>query len=311
MAGDGTVLVTGATGNIGAGLVPLLVDAGVKVRALVRNEAKAQALQARGADVVVGNLDNAGSVRAAVHGVDKIFLLTWNGLTAPKQASNVIQAAKRVGSPGIVRLSAYGSPRSRIIRDHSAIDEEIVASGLPFTFIKPTFFMQNSMMAAQTVASDGRIYMPFKNGRVGMPDVRDIVDVAAHVLTTGGHQGREYIVTGPESISFHDVAAALSEALGKDVQYVNVPLEAGKQAMLGMGCRNGSQTGTRSSSRTSPTTGATACRPTWRSCSAARHAPSGSSLATSLSTSKFQPQLDVSPEPVQSKNRRVTSQLQH
>ncbi len=91
------------------------------------------------------------------------------------------------------------------------------------------------MMAAQTVASDGVVYMPFKDGKLGMIDVRDIVDVAVKVLTEDGHQDKTYTLTGPESVSFHDVAAALSKALGKEVKYVDVPLEAAREAMVGMG----------------------------------------------------------------------------
>ena len=95
--------------------------------------------------------------------------------------------------------------------------------------------MQNTMMAAQTVASDGVVYMPFKDGKIDMVDVRDVADVALKVLTEDGHEGREHTLTGPASISFHDVAAGLSKALGKEVQYVDVPLEAGREAMVGMG----------------------------------------------------------------------------
>ena len=109
------------------------------------------------------------------------------------------------------------------------------ASGLPYTIIAPHFFMQNTMMAAQTVASDGVVYMPFRDGKTGMIDVRDIVDVAFKVLTEDGHEGKTYDLTGPESISFHDVAAGLSKVLGKEVKYVDVPLEAGREAMVGMG----------------------------------------------------------------------------
>ena len=72
-------------------------------------------------------------------------------------------------------------------------------------------------------------------GKIGMIDVRDVVDVAVKVLTEDGHQGKTYSLTGPASISFHDVAAALSKALGKEVNYVNVPLEAARQAMISMG----------------------------------------------------------------------------
>ncbi len=95
--------------------------------------------------------------------------------------------------------------------------------------------MQNTLMAAQTVASDGALYMPMKEGKFGMIDVRDIVDVAAKVLTEAGHEGKTYGLTGPASISYHDIAAGLSKALGKEVKYVDVPLEAAREAMVGMG----------------------------------------------------------------------------
>ena len=109
------------------------------------------------------------------------------------------------------------------------------ASGLPHNIIKPHFFMQNTMMAAQTVASEGVVYMAMKDGKMGIIDVRDIVDVAVKVLTEDGHEGKTYNLTGPVSISFHDVAAGLSGALGKNVSYVDVPLEAVRERMIGMG----------------------------------------------------------------------------
>ena len=123
----------------------------------------------------------------------------------------------------------------RISGQHAETDAELKASGLPYNIIRPHFFMQNIMMAAQTVASDGLVYMAFKDGKTGMIDVRDVADVAVKVLTEDGHEGKTYNLTGPASISFHDVAAALSKALGKQVNYVDVPFEAARQAMIGMG----------------------------------------------------------------------------
>jgi uncharacterized protein YbjT (DUF2867 family) len=86
--------------------------------------------------------------------------------------------------------------------------------------------MQNTMMAAQTISSDGVIYWDMKDGKLGMIDVRDIVDVAAAVLTGSGHEGKSYILTGPEAISLQDVADTFSKVLGKDFKYVSVPGEA-------------------------------------------------------------------------------------
>ena len=235
MSNTSTVLIVGATGNVGSTLVPLLRAAGVHVRALVRDEAKAQPLRDQGVQVVFGDPDRPETLNAALDGADKVYLITWNGPTGAAHGHNIITAAMRTGRPHIVKQGGFGSPRSRIIQQHWQTEYELRTSGLPFTLVRPTFFMQNVMMAAPTVAADGVIHMPFKDGRVGMIDVRDIAEAAAAVLTSDGHVGQEYILTGPKSITFHDVAAALSAALYKPVQYVDVPLEAAKQAIVAAG----------------------------------------------------------------------------
>jgi uncharacterized protein YbjT (DUF2867 family) len=188
-----------------------------------------------GVEIVVGDLDQPETIDPAVEGVDKIYLLTWNGPTQAQQAENVIKAAKRAGNPHIVRHSMWGSEKSRIIQQGDQVEEAVKSSGLPWTLLKPTFYMQNTMMAAQTIASDGAIYWDMKDGKLGMIDVRDIVDAALAVLTGSGHEGKSYILTGPEAISLHDVASTFSNVLGKEVKYVSVPGEAALESMVGMG----------------------------------------------------------------------------
>jgi len=235
MASAGKILVTGATGNTGSGLVPALCSAGVEVRALVRDESKAQPLKDAGAEIVVGDLDRPETIGPAVKGVDKIYLLTWNGPTQAQQVKNVIDAAKQAGNPHIVRHSMWGSDKSRIIQQGLEAEETVKSSGLPWTLLKPTFFMQNTMMAAQTIASNGVIYWDVGDGKIGTIDIRDIVDVAVAVLTGSGHEGKSYILTGPKAISFHDMAATFSNVLGKEVNYVSVPHEAAFDSMVTMG----------------------------------------------------------------------------
>lgn len=230
------ILVTGATGNTGTGLVPALLDAGLDVRAFVRDdEEKAQALREAGAEIVVGDLDRPETIEAAVQGVDKIYLLTWNGPTQLQQVENVLDVARHAGAPHIVRHSMWGSENSRIIKQGDQAEESLKSSGLPWTILKPTFFMQNTMLARQTIASDGVIYWDMGDGKLAMIDVRDIVDAAVAVLSGTGHEGQSYILTGPEPISMHDVADTLSDILDKEVTYVSVPGEAALQSMVGMG----------------------------------------------------------------------------
>ena len=238
MSDNGKILVTGATGNVSSALITALVNRGVNVRGLVRDESKGESLKSSGVEVAVGNLNDSGSIEKALEGIEKVFLLTPVGEDAPQQARNVIDAALKQGSPYIVRMSAIKAASdapSRNSRAHAETEEYLKNSGLPYTILKPHFFMQNLMMAAESIASEGKIYMPFKDGKLGMVDIRDIADVSAVILTEEGHEGKTYTPTGPKSISLSDVAAAFSSALDKEVNYIDVPMEAADESLSGMG----------------------------------------------------------------------------
>ena len=231
------ILVTGATGNTGSGLVPTLLAAGARVRALVRTANKAEALRKQGAEVVVADLGDPSALDAVVAGVDKIYLCLFNGPEQANHGRNLLAAARKAGRPHIVHHNASGSDRSRIIRHINEIESELRASGLPWTILRPTFYLQNMMMAIPTVQSHGAIYLPMKDGRMAMTDVRDIVDVAAHVLTapTSAHDGKTYELTTPETFTIAEFATALGAELGKPVNYLPVPISAARESMVGMG----------------------------------------------------------------------------
>jgi len=230
------ILVTGATGNTCSILIPALLNAGHSVRALVRNEVKAQGLEEAGAELFVGDLDNIATLQGAFDGIDTVYLCLWNGPTAETQGMNVIEAIKRSGmNPFVVRHSAYGSPDSRIIQQIIATDDLLKASGLRWTSIKPTFFMQNIMMAAPSIQNAGQIYWDWADGKAGMLDIRDVADSAFGALTGKAEEGKEYILTGPAPVSFHEIAEVFTRILDKDVTYIPVPHVAAKDAMMGMG----------------------------------------------------------------------------
>ena len=231
-------LVTGATGNVGSLVIANLVASGVKVRALVRDETKAQSVRDSGVEVVIGDLDNPNTLAAAFEGVGKLFLLTAPNPNAATQASNAITAASQAGVSHVVRLSALFIQEdgpARVGRSHAVTENELKSSGLPYTIVRSQFFMQNLLMAKPTIETDGAIYMPMKDGRIGMVDVRDIADVVSIVLTSDGHEGKTYTLTGPTSISLNDVAEALANQLGKPIAYVDVPLEAAHEGMVEAG----------------------------------------------------------------------------
>jgi uncharacterized protein YbjT (DUF2867 family) len=239
MSNVGITLVAGATGNTGSGVAATLLARGRRVRALVRNEAKAAALRERGAEVAVVDLDRPETLTDGLLAeVSDVYFVTWNGPSALRQSRNLLETIVRTGTrPRVVRLSAFGTPQSRIISELAQCEDDLKASGLSWTILKPTFFMQNVMMAAATVDEQGAVYWDWGSGRAGMIDVRDVVDCAVGALTgsAGDVAGETFVLTGPTPIGFADVAAVLSEVIGRPVEYIPVSHEASREAMIGMG----------------------------------------------------------------------------
>src|SRR5262249_51171719 len=120
----------------------------------------------------------------------------------------------------------------RFLRRHGEAEKELEASGLAFTHLQPNQFMEVFLRFQPTIASEGKFYGASKDSVVSPVDVRDIAAVAVAVLTGSGHEGKRYVITGPEALTYSEVAEKLSSATGKKVTYVDIPLEAAKQAML-------------------------------------------------------------------------------
>jgi uncharacterized protein YbjT (DUF2867 family) len=150
---------------------------------------------------------------------------------------NMVKAARRAGTPHMVKFSVLGAdPRSacRILSDHGQIEKQIEASGLPFTHLRPNTFMQNLLMFAGTI-KQGNFALPAGETRMSTVDIRDIAAVAVQVLTGSGHAGKTYEITGPEALSYGDMARKLTAVLGKPVQYVNLTPADFKSGMLQWG----------------------------------------------------------------------------
>jgi|TARA_A100001518_G_C1224740_1_gene71800 uncharacterized protein YbjT (DUF2867 family) len=204
----------------------------------VRNPAKAKNLERLGVELRVGDLEKPWTLGAAFEGADTAWLLTPPGPRAPEQSSNALWAARNAGVSHVVRLSAIGASHTAPTingRLHGLSDTELIGSGIPYTIVKPHFFMQNLLMAAQSIAEQGAIYLPLGDSRMGLIDSRDIAEFAAKVLTTPGHEGKTYTITGPVSITMHEVAEVIGRAIKKEVKYVPITLEDAWKAMVNEG----------------------------------------------------------------------------
>jgi len=231
-------LVVGATGTNGREVVQQLAREGVAVRALVRNVEKAADLSGPNVTLAQGDLDNPPSLDAALAGVERALFI------APVDARYVgwfrtfLDAALRARTPHIVKFSgmtADPESPSEILRQHGETDRMLAESGLGYTILRPNSFYQNMLWSSRSIRQQGAFYSPSKGARQSLVDVRDIAAVAVRALTADGHLGQTYELTGPESLSYHDVAATLSRVLDKPVQYVDVPPDAARQSMLQAG----------------------------------------------------------------------------
>ena len=233
------ILVTGATGTVGSFLVRKLGAAGVPARALVRGRQKAEAVEKLGLEAVDGDLSRPETLGPALAGVEKVFLLSAPEERQAELQNNLVRAAKEAGVRHIVKLSAIGVGGEldaiALGRVHRETELEIERAGFAYTHLRPNGFMQNSFMFAQSIRSQGAFYAPFGDAKVSYVDARDVAAVAFHALTGDGHEGKSYEITGPQALSYHDQAALLSAALGREVKYVEVPPEAARAAMAGMG----------------------------------------------------------------------------
>ena len=231
------ILLTGATGKIGAETAKQLVARGATVRALVRDAAKAAPLEAAGIELAVGDIADAAAVRQALTGVRQAFLLLPNGEQQEASEKQFTDLCRAAGVGHLVKMSsmeAVPTAKTPIPRAHWAVEEYIRASGLAWTMVKPNFFMQNLLASAKSIREQGLFSLPMGDGTTGMADARDIGAVCAEVLTGQGHAGQSYEITGPEVLTFHQVAERFTAVLGRPIRYVPMPMAQFRERMTGV-----------------------------------------------------------------------------
>jgi uncharacterized protein YbjT (DUF2867 family) len=232
------ILVTGATGIAGSEVVRAGRARGERVRVFVRDPQKVREMLGDGVELAVGDFADPPTVRAALEGVDAVVLSCADDPRRVAWETRAIDAAAAAGVRRIVKLSAVGAaPESPVAfwDWHDRVERHLIASDVPSVILRSSFYMTNVLAAAEQVAAERRLCAPAAGARIAMIDPRDVGAAAAAVLSTPGHDGRTYVLTGPEAITYGQVAAALSAATGGAVEFIAVPDEDAKQGLVGAG----------------------------------------------------------------------------
>jgi uncharacterized protein YbjT (DUF2867 family) len=228
------ILVTTA-GKVGSETVRLLRERDVPVRVLVRDPAKAAALADAGAEVAKGDLGVPATIDDAMAGVSAVVLVSP---AVPAQELSVVASAARVGVEHVVKATSKAAADSPIARRRwqAEIEAGLAASGIPHTLLRSNAYMQNVLALAPAIAQTSSFGSAAGKGRSGMVDARDVAAVAAEIAASPApHAGQTYWLTGPRLVSNYDVAAVLSELLGRAITYRELTFEENKDAMIRAG----------------------------------------------------------------------------
>jgi uncharacterized protein YbjT (DUF2867 family) len=219
------ICVTGANGTLGSEIVRHLELQNAPFRAAYFSSKAAEAARARGIEAVIIDYNRPETLRAAFRGCDKLFLLGPNALNQTQLELNAFEAAKATGVQHIVKQSVMAAENEdySLAKLHRPVEKAIESSGLEWTFLRPNSFMQNAVtFMGHTIRTEGGFYSASGQARISHVDVRDIAAVAVKALTEAGHNRKAYCLTGPEAITYDDMAGELSKALRRPIRHVSL-----------------------------------------------------------------------------------------
>jgi len=233
------ILLTGATGLAGSFIIDEFVRERVPVRILVRDRAKAGRFEkSPTVQIVVGDMSKPNSLGSVLDGVDRVLMISAPLMDMVETQDTFIDAAKAAGVRHVIKFSGLDARRDTAFPFglmHKDIEEHLEKSGLAWTHLRPTGFMQEYLREAPSIISDGALYLPLGEVRLNPVDLADVSKVAFSLLRDGGHEGERIPVTGPEALTMADIADRISRATGKNVRYVPISPDARRQALIAYG----------------------------------------------------------------------------
>jgi uncharacterized protein YbjT (DUF2867 family) len=238
--GDNTIMIciTGASGTVSSELIKELELAKTPFRAAYFSNKKAEAARANGIDAVIIDYNRPETLRAAFQGCDTLFLLGPNALNQTQLELNAVEAAKAVGVRHIVKQSVMGAADEAfsLALVHRPVEKAIASSGMTWTFLRPNSFMQNVVtFMGKTIKAESAFYSASGEAKISHVDVRDIAAVAVKGLTEPTHIRKVYTLTGPEALTYDEIANELSTVLGRPIHHISLSPSDMKHGMLAEG----------------------------------------------------------------------------
>jgi uncharacterized protein YbjT (DUF2867 family) len=232
------ICVTGAGGTLSSEVIKQLDSAKAELRAAHSSDKAAEASRAKGRQAVVIDYNRPETLRIGFQGCDTLFLLGPNALNQTELELNAVEAAKAAGVRRIVKQSIMGAAEEGYIlaKIHRPVERAIESSGLAWTFLRPNSFFQNAVtFMATTIRAEGAFYSASGQAKISHVDVRDIAAVAVKALTGRQHEGKAYTLTGPEAMTYDEMAEEMSKVLRRPISHVSLsPLDL-KAGMLAEG----------------------------------------------------------------------------
>jgi uncharacterized protein YbjT (DUF2867 family) len=236
------ILITGAAGQNGRAVAAEFARRGIPVRVLVRDANRADGLRdLTGVQIAAGDMLRPQALGSALDGVERALMISSADATMVEAQCTFVDAARSAGLRHVIKFSGlesgigFNQQNFRYTRNHQQIERYLESSGIAWTHLRPGQFMQVYLREARAIATHGVLALPTGQISLAPVDVLDIAQVAFHLLTTDGHEGRSYPMTGPHALTMTQIAATISQVAGKPVTYASIPPEEARTTMLAAG----------------------------------------------------------------------------